>query len=338
VLTGDTLFIGDVGRPDLLTGLGLDPDVMAGQLYDSLHLKLMQLPDSTYVYPAHGAGSLCGRQLGDESVSTLGEQKAYNYALQPMEKEDFKRLVTADQPQAPKYFIHDSILNRKDLTSLDDSVQAALQPLDLSLVLEMQHDGVQLVDVRDAATFAAAHLSGALNIGLNGQYATWCGTLLDMHRPIVVIGDDDQIQEAIMRLGRIGFDQVSGYLQHGPKSLKRRPDLVRRVDRVTVRALSDQILSGRPAEIVDVRTAAEWKSGHIRNSCNLPLNELSERFDALDRDQTIGLYCQTGYRSSAAASLLLRYGFDRVMHIVGGFAAWTASGLPFETTQTENVY
>lgn len=326
VLTGDTLFIGDVGRPDLLASIGFDPDDMAGQLYDSLQLKLMQLPDSTLVYPAHGAGSMCGRQLGSEVVSTIGEQKAYNYALQPMSRSAFKKLVTADQPAAPKYFTHDSMLNRKDRESLDATVGAAMRPISLLGVLTLRDDGAQLLDVRDSATFAAAHLTGSINIGLNGHFATWCGTLLDTDRSIVVIGDLEQIEEAILRLGRIGFDQVEGYLEHGPQALGRRPDVVSRLDRVTVRALATD-LSG-DLQVVDVRTAKDWEHSHIENSRNVPLNELIERIDEIDRHNRVALQCQTGYRSSAAASLLLKRGFDKVVDVVGGMDAWNASGLP----------
>ncbi len=337
VLTGDTLFIGDVGRPDLLASIGFDPDEMAGQLYDSLHLKLMQLPDPTLVYPAHGAGSMCGRQLGDEFVSTIGEQKAYNYALQPMTRSEFKTLVTADQPKAPKYFTHDSMLNRKDRQPLDEAIGAALNPIDLSDVLSMRDDGAQLLDVRDSATFAAAHLSGSVNLGLNGQYATWCGTLLDTERPIVVVGDLDQIEEAIMRLGRIGFDQVKGYLEHGPKALGPRPDVVSRVDRVTVKALAGELSADDQLQVIDVRSVTEWESAHIENSVNLPLNELTERLDQIDRGATVALQCRTGYRSAAASSLLLKNGFENVLDVVGGLDAWTASGLPVVGNETACV-
>lgn len=327
VLTGDTLFIGDVGRPDLLASIGFDPDVMAGQLYDSLHLKLMQLPDPTLVYPAHGAGSMCGRQLGSEFVSTIGEQKAYNYALQPMSRSEFKTLVTADQPKAPKYFTHDSLLNRKDRESLDKTVNAAMLPIDLAEVITLRDNGAQFLDVRDSATFAAAHLRGSINIGLNGQFATWCGTLLETDLPIVVIGDLDQIEEAVTRLGRIGFDQVKGYLEHGPKALGPRPDVVGRVDRVTVRALADES-AVEEFQVIDVRSNTEWKAAHIENSLHLPLDELTERLDEIDRDTRIALHCQTGYRSAAAVSILLRNGFESIVDVVGGFDAWTASGLP----------
>ena len=337
VLTGDTLFIGDVGRPDLLVGLGYDPSEMAGQLYDSLHTKLMQLPDSTRIYPAHGAGSLCGRQLDDKNVSTIGEQKTYNYALQPMNKSAFQCLVTADQPAAPKYFAHDSQLNRKDRESLEQSIRRALQALDLEDVLRLRDQGAQLVDVRSSATYAAAHLLGSINIGLCGNFATWCGTLLDTDRPIVVISELEDLEEAVIRLGRIGFDQVSGYLEHGPKALGPRPDLVGRIARVTARALFHQLATEAATAVIDVRTSSEWSSAHIAGSRNIPLDELSHRLDEIDPPSNLAVHCQTGYRSSAAMSLLRQAGYEHIADVVGGLDAWTASGLPTEQHETAIV-
>jgi len=328
VLTGDTLFIGDVGRPDLLASIGVTADELADMLYDSLHNKLLNLPDETLVYPAHGAGSLCGKALGDEAYSTLGEQRQYNYALQPMSREEFKRLIMADQPEAPDYFVHDAILNRQERASLEEAMRESLKPLDLADVVRLQNEGGQVIDVRDPAEFAGGHLRGSLNISLDGKYATWCGMLLDKSRPIVVIAEPGREEEAIMRLGRIGFDRVAGYLQHGPHALGPRPDLVATTDRITAQALEERLAEEPAPLVVDVRAKSEWDAGHVEGSRNVPLNHLVERADELPRDRTLVVHCGSGYRSSIAASLLEQQGFDNVLDLVGGMQAWTASKLP----------
>ena len=215
VLTGDTMFIGDVGRPDLRASLGWTAQDLGAHLYDSLHDKLLKLPDETLVYPAHGAGSLCGKQLSTDTVSSLGEQRRFNYALQPMSKEMFIRLVTADQPDAPAYFTFDAILNTHERVTLDKNLEEVLQPVELDEVIRLGDVGAQLLDVRDPVEYAKGHLAGSINIGLGGQYATWAGTVLDRAKPIVIIAEPGREQEAALRLGRIGFDHVRGYLRGG---------------------------------------------------------------------------------------------------------------------------
>jgi hydroxyacylglutathione hydrolase len=237
VLTGDTLFIGDVGRPDLLASIGVTADELAEMLYHSLE-RLRALPDSTLVYPAHGAGSMCGKSLSQEKVSTIGEQKQFNYALQPMSLDDFKRLVTMDQPEAPDYFVYDAIKNRQERPDLDTTLRDSLRPLDLAEVLQLRESGAQLVDVRDAADFEGAYLAGSVNIGLQGKYATWCGTVLSHEQPIVVIAEPGSEEEAVMRLGRIGFDNVTGYLRDGLQALESHPEQLREIPRITAAALA----------------------------------------------------------------------------------------------------
>src|ERR1017187_8598490 len=224
VLTGDTLFIGDVGRPDLRASLGWSANDLGAHLYDSLRDKLLPLPDETLVYPAHGAGSLCGKKLSSDTVSSLGDQRRLNYALQPMSKEEFIRLVTADQPDAPPYFTYDAILNTREHATLDHNLERVLHPIDLAEVLRLGDTGAQLLDVRDPAEYAQGHLAGSINIGLGGQYATWAGTVLDRVKPIVIIAEPGRHHEAALRLGRIGFDHVKGYLQGGMEALTARPD------------------------------------------------------------------------------------------------------------------
>ena len=239
VLTGDTLFIGDVGRPDLRAALGWSAVDLGGLLYDSLQLKLMKLPDACLVYPAHGAGSLCGKAISKETVSTIGDQRRINYALQPMGKQAFIDIVTADQPEAPPYFVYDAVLNSKERQTLDVALERELTPLSLDAVLKLQAEGAQILDTRDAEEFGAAHLIGSINIGLGGQYATWAGTVLDHEHPIVIIAAPGRESESAVRLGRIGFDHVAGFLGGGLQSLEARPDLVGFVER-----LSPQFVGG----------------------------------------------------------------------------------------------
>lgn len=328
VLTGDTLFIGDVGRPDLRVALGWSAAELGGMLYDSLRTKLLALPDQSLVYPAHGAGTLCGKALSHETVSTIGEQRTSNYALQPMTKTTFVDLVTADQPDAPPYFTYDAVLNSRERPTLDQTLARELKPLALDEVLERQAAGAQLLDTRDPAEFAAAHLEGSINIGLGGQYATWAGTLLSRERPIVIVADPGREFEAAMRLGRIGFDHVAGYLDQGLRSAEIRPDLTRRTDRLSALLAAERLGSEKPPLAVDVRTPREHTAGYIAGSVHVPLNHLPEHIAELPKDRPLLVYCAGGYRSSMAASLLQRLGFTDVSEIAGGTAAWEAAQLP----------
>jgi hydroxyacylglutathione hydrolase len=328
VLTGDTLFIGDVGRPDLRASLGWSAEELSRHLYDSVHDKLLPLPDETLVYPAHGAGSLCGKHLSSDTVSTLGEQRQFNYALQPMSKEEFTRLVTADQPDAPAYFTYDAILNTRERPTLDETLNQVLRPIELDDAFAMANAGAQLLDVRDATEYATSHLAGSINIGLGGQYATWAGTLLDSSRPIVILAEPGREQEAALRLGRIGFDNVKGYLRNGMGALATRPDLVQSVERISAPTLAEELASENPPLVIDIRTPAEWDAGHLRNSINLPLAHLQERVKEIPRDRKIAVHCAGGYRSSIAASLLHQHGFTNLIELAGGITAWEAARLP----------
>ena len=327
VLTGDTLFIGDVGRPDLLASIGVTADELASMLYDSLHQKLLTLPDETLVYPAHGAGSMCGKNLSSDTFSPLGVQRRYNYALQPMSKADFTKLVTADQPEAPPYFIYDAMLNRRERSTLDETLAREHQPLTLDTVMQLMNTGAQVIDVREPADFAGAHLSGSLNISLVGSYATWAGTLLDPKKPVVLVAEPGTEQEASMRLGRIGFDNVEGYLDGGMQALEGRPELLQRIERMTAPTLAEQRTEAEPPVVLDVRTEREWQEKHIEGSLNIALQHLQERLVEVPTDRPVVVHCATGYRSSIAASLLEKHGRTQVADLVGGFAAWEASQL-----------
>jgi rhodanese-related sulfurtransferase len=328
VLTGDTLFIGDVGRPDLRVALGWSATDLGGMLFDSLHEKLLPLPDQSLVYPAHGAGSLCGKAISKETVSTMGEQRRFNYALQPMSKEAFIGVVTADQPEAPPYFTYDAVLNSQERPTLDETLARQMQPLPLDAVLAMQSVGAQILDTRDPEEFGAAHLAGSINIGLGGQYATWAGTVLDRTHPIVIIATPGRENESAIRLGRIGFDHIAGYLQNGLQSLDSHPELIAYTERVSAQSAAELLSSGQPPLAIDVRTPRERAQKHIDGSLSIPLNQLADRMKSLPKHQRLLLYCAGGYRSSIAASLLHRNGFDSVAEIAGGFAAWEAAKLP----------
>ena len=333
VLSGDTLFIGDVGRPDLRAALGWSATDLGGLLFDSLHSKLLTLPDQCLVYPAHGAGSLCGKALSKETVSTLGEQRRSNYALQPMGKEAFIQLVTADQPEAPPYFTYDAVLNSEERPTLDEALARELNPLTLDRVLELQAAGAQILDTRDPVDFAAAHLRGSINIGLAGQYATWAGTVLDRKHPIVIIADPGRENESAVRLGRIGFDHVAGYLKDGLQSLESRPELTVKTERLSAQFAGELLLSSQPPLAIDVRTPHEREQKYIGGSLGIPLNHLVENLETLPKNRPLLIYCAGGYRSSIAASLLQGSGFDRVSEIAGGIAGWEAAKLPVQTAQ-----
>ncbi|MGC1483219.1 MAG: MBL fold metallo-hydrolase [Candidatus Acidiferrum sp.] len=328
VLTGDTLFVGDVGRPDLRAALGWSATDLGALLFDSLQSKLLPLPDGSLVYPAHGAGSLCGKAISKETVSTIGEQRRLNYALQPMSKQAFIGLVTADQPDAPPYFVYDAVLNSKERPTLDEALGRGLTPLELDAVLALQAEGAQILDTREPEEFGAAHLAGSINIGLCGQYATWAGTVLDHSHPIVIIAAPGRENESAIRLGRIGFDHVAGYLRNGLQSLEARPDFVAFTERLSPQFAAELQSSSPPPVILDVRAPRERQQKHIEGSLSVPLNHLFERVQELPRNRPLLVYCAGGYRSSIAASILQKHGFDQVSEIAGGMAAWEAAKLP----------
>ncbi len=327
VLTGDTLFIGDVGRPDLRASLGWSADQLASMLYDSLRDKLLPLPDDTLVYPAHGAGSLCGKNLSTDTVSTIGVQRAYNYALAPMSRERFIEIVTTDQPDTPAYFTYDAVLNASERPTLDDALARELRPLSLGQLLELVAGGAQLLDTRDHAEFEGAHIRGALNIGLDGSFATWCGTILDPDPPVVLVAEPGREVEAATRLGRIGFDTVVGYLAGGMQQLEDAPELIGRVERITAASAAEQLDAPDPPLLLDVSTGSEYREAHIAGAVNVPLSQLVERVHELPSDCDLVVYCASGYRSAIASSLLRREGLTRVANLVGGLAAWNSAQL-----------
>ncbi len=329
VLTGDTLFIGDVGRPDLVGSKGFTADEMAGMLYDSLFEKLLALPDETEVYPAHGAGSLCGRNLARETSSTIGDQRHFNYALKVTAKDEFIRAVTENLPEVPAYFPKDAEINRTGAPALADLPRpTALSASDFA----RRASGGQLVlDIRTAAEFGNGHVPGALNIGLGGQFASWAGTLVAMGTPVLLVADGvEQIDEAVTRLARVGLETVDGYLEGGMYAWDRDGLSVERVAQMPVDELKARIDEGDDMQILDVRRPLEYAAGHVPGARNAQLADITKFLERFDRDRETVVVCASGYRSSAATSLLETHGFAKLYNIVGGTNAWVAAGYPVE--------
>lgn len=318
IFTGDTLFIGDVGRPDLIGSKGFTANEMASMLYDSLREKILPLPDETEVYPAHGAGSLCGKSLSKETWSTLGEQRNSNYALQPMSKEEFIKLVASDQPEVPAYFPKSAAKNLEGSASLEDLPK----PKEFSTDEVSNFDGVVL-DVRKNTEYGAAHIPNAINIGLGGQFASWAGTLVSIGTPIAIAAETkEQIDEAVMRLARVGIETVKGFIL-----MKDFSGETKRTEQIPVEKLKE-ILNDE-TQFVDVRRVAEHAGGHAPRALNIPLNNLPDELDKLNPDKPTYVICQSGYRSSLGTGVLENAGFKEIYNVTGGTQAWTNAG--FET-------
>lgn len=325
VFTGDTLFIGDVGRPDLIGSKGFTAEQMAGMLYDSLHEKILPLPDDTEVYPAHGAGSLCGKSLSKETWSTLGEQRRSNYALQPMSKEEFVKIVAADQPEVPMYFPRSAAKNLEGSASLGDLAR----PTELTTEDVAAFDGV-VIDVRKNSEYGAGHVPNSINIGLGGQFASWAGTLIPIGTPIAIAADtQEQIDEAVMRLARVGLETVTGFILIGNYAGD-----VKTVGQVSVEEMASLTQTEKYLQFVDVRRPGEYDSGHAERTWNVPLDRLADEAHRLDPTTSTYVICQGGYRSSLGTSILEKVGFRRVYNVTGGTAAWIEAGLETESAAT----
>ena len=320
VLTGDTLFIGDVGRPDLLSSIGFTREELADKLYDSLQTKLMPLPDATRVYPAHGAGSACGKNLSTELWSTMGEQRTTNYALRAPDRATFVGLVTEGQPPAPGYFVYNAILNRQGRELLDETQMPPA--LSYDAMRAALAGGAVLVDGRTPEEFATGHLAGAINIGLEGRYAEFAGSVITPDVDIVLMTDPDRVLEGKNRLARIGFDRVIGYLADPYAEMFTHRDDVQVASRLTTNALGEGIADVPGLQIVDVRNPGEVAAGMVPGAVNIPVGQLPDRLGELDTHRPTVVYCAGGYRSSVAASLLRRHGFDDVSDVLGGYNAW----------------
>lgn len=324
VLTGDTLFIGDVGRPDLSPRHSAKE--LAGMLYDSLHHKLLTLADNVLVYPAHGAGSLCGKNMRAERSSTIGLERLSNYALQIKSKEEFIAQLTSQLPARPEYFAKDAEINRTGASSLSDLPPLrSVAPLELEQMLE---EGEVALDVRAGDEFAAAHVPGSINIALSGQFATWAGTLLGLTASPVLIADtEQQIEEARVRLARVGIETLGGYLAGGVAAWRQAGLPLATIPQITVNELRDRLRSA-PVQVLDVRREPEWDAGHIEGAAWWPLDNFKVSAPEIDHDTPLAVHCKSGYRSMVASSLLQRAGFKHVQNVVGGFDAWEQAKLP----------
>jgi hydroxyacylglutathione hydrolase len=319
VLTGDTLFIGDVGRPDLLSSEGMDATDLARCLYRSLHDKLLTLPDATIVFPGHGAGSACGKQLSTETSSTIAEQRAHNYALQPMSEDEFVAIVTEGQPTTPMYFPFSAHRNRQAHPLLEEHEPPP--KLTVEEVLDAAGRGAAILDTREPADFAAGHLAGSINVGLGGRFSEYTGDVVRPDQPIVLVCDPGHELEARVRLGRIGFDVVVGALDDLGTALATHPDRFVPSSRLTAGELAAALDEAVP-QVVDVRNPGETSGGAIQGAVNIPLPHLLDRLDELDRGRPTVVYCAGGYRSSIAASVLAARGFSDVSDLLGGYEAW----------------
>lgn len=324
VLTGDTLFVGDVGRPDL--SKAFTPQVLAGMLYDSLHQKLLPLADNVVVYPGHGAGSLCGRNLGTSRHSTIGSERLSNYALQIKTKAEFIEQLTSNLPPRPQYFPQDAQINRAGAPALADLPELA--PVAAAELKTLLEKGGTAIDVRPGDEFAAGHVPGSINIPLCGQFASWVGTLVDLKaQPALVAASSEQLTEARVRLARIGLDDLRGYLQDGLKGWEKAGFALASLPQITVHILQKRLRS-HELQLVDVRRRSEWQNGHVEQAILSPLDEFKNALPNLDRKAPLAIICKSGYRSLIACSWLQRAGFQSVTNVLGGFDAWRGAGLP----------
>jgi hydroxyacylglutathione hydrolase len=321
VLTGDTLFIGDVGRPDLLASIGFTQDQLAEMLYDSITNKIKTLPDSTKVFPAHGAGSACGKNLSTELVSTIGEQRETNYALGAPDKATFIELVTEGQPPAPEYFVYNAILNRQERALLDE--EGMPEAMTFEQMQDARSKGAVLIDGRDSEEFARGHFTGAINIGLAGRYAEFAGSVIKPDVDLILMVDDGFELEGKVRLGRIGFDRVIGYLHEPLKAMLEHPDTVQGASRLTAVDFTERQRDLDNLQVVDVRNPGEVALGAIPNAVSIPVGQVPARLSELDPGRPTVVYCAGGYRSSVAASVLRNAGFADVSDIRGGYTAWS---------------
>jgi hydroxyacylglutathione hydrolase len=327
ILTGDTLFLGDVGRPDL--SKRYSPTQLAGMLYDSLHNKILKLADDVLVYPAHGAGSLCGRNMRAERVSTIGTERLTNYALQIKSREDFVQQLTSNLPARPAYFLQDAEINRTGASALSDL--PALTPLEPAELKTLLAEGAIALDVRPGDEFAAAHVPGSVNIALSGQFASWAGALLGLSAcPVLIAEKDETVSEARMRLSRIGLEDSRGYLNGGIEAWKQAGFPLATLPQITIEALNGR-LQESGLQVLDVRREPEWEAGHIEGATWWPLDNFKVAPPEIDRNLPIAVHCKGGYRSMIACSLLERAGFENVVNVVGGFDAWQQAKLPVVT-------
>ncbi|MDZ4715051.1 MAG: rhodanese-like domain-containing protein [Cytophagales bacterium] len=328
VFTGDTLFVGDVGRPDLLDGK-MTKEELAGMLYESLNTKIKTLPDSVIVYPAHGPGSACGKNIGKETFSTIGEQKKFNYAMKDQTREKFIAQVTDGILPAPNYFFEDARINKTGYQPIDAVIRENVKPLSAEEVAKAMNAGALILDTRTADDFEKGHIPNALNIGLNGQFAVWVGTLVKIDQPLVLVTEPGKEEESVLRLARVGYENVSGFLQGGMGAWNGKTETVRSIQAAQ---LSGEMKNG--AAVLDVRKPGEWNISHLKEAAFLTLSDMPANLKDLATDKTYVVHCGGGYRSMTAISLMKQHGFKNLMNVYGGFGAMADCGMEMvETTQ-----
>ncbi|RAV99789.1 MBL fold metallo-hydrolase [Pseudochryseolinea flava] len=327
IFTGDTLFVGDVGRPDLLDGV-MTPQDLAGMLYDSLTSKIKTLPDAVIVYPAHGPGSACGKNIGKETFSTIGEQRKFNYALQPMSREEFIQKVTDGILPPPQYFFEDARINKMGYDPLEKVIAKNTKPLSPEEIKIAVANGATILDTRKADDFEKGFVPGAINIGLNGQFAVWVGTLIDIAKPLVLIAEEGKEEESVLRLARVGYENVLGYLQNGIRGWT---DTLSTVRSIHAEDMKSEMKAG--AVVADVRKPGEWSTAHVKDATFLPLADFPNITESLDKNKSYLVHCGGGYRSMTAVSIMAKQGFKNLTNIYGGFGAMQQAGLEVETDQ-----
>jgi hydroxyacylglutathione hydrolase len=322
IFTGDTLFVGDVGRPDLAVKSDLSKEDLAGLLFDSIAGKIMPLADAVIVYPGHGAGSACGKNIGKETQSTIGEQKQKNYALNCASKEDFVHQVTDGLDAPPKYFFMDAGINKNGYDSIDEVMARNAIGLNPSEFEAEMRKGTIVLDARDADTFEKGFIPGSINIGLNGQYAVWVGSLLDNATPILIVSDEGKEKEAVLRLARVGYEHVYGFLQGGFESWLVQGKPIELVDSIE----PQEMLGIDMHTIIDVRNPSEWHAGVMEGAELIPLSKLEHQIANMDKNQKYLIHCAGGYRSMMAASIMKKHGFEHVKNVRGGINKIKESG------------
>ncbi len=320
VFTGDTLFVGDVGRPDLFSG-NMTKEELACMMYDSLNNKIKPLADTTIVYPAHGPGSSCGKNLGAETFSTIGAQKESNYALQEMRKGEFIQVVTEGLSTPPAYFPINAKINSEGYQSLDEVKDKALTALTVTQFKEQAEKGAWIIDTRKATEFTTGFVPESINIGLEGRFAEWAGSLLPFDQPLVLVADDDKVEESVTRLARVGLDKVVGYLKGGVNTWQAEGEQLDMIIDIEPDELAMDLPHDQNIEVLDVRKTSEYEAGHVQGAYNAPLDSLTDPISValIDSERNLYVHCAGGYRSVIAASLLKRQGYHNLRNVLGGF-------------------
>jgi len=326
IFTGDTLFVGDVGRPDLLDG-HMTIEELAAMLYDSLNKKIKALPDSVIVYPAHGPGSACGKNIGKETFSTIGEQKKFNYALKDQSKDEFVKELTTGILPPPQYFFEDARINKEGYEPVDTVIDRNSKPLESREVEKLLDNGAMILDTRTADEFEKGFINGSINIGLNGQFAVWVGTLIPIEQPLVLVTSPGKEKESVLRLARVGYEKVVGYLNGGASSWHKPLETIHSINAEQIKDFDHTV------EVLDVRKPGEWNVSHLKDAKFVPLADMPSNLESLDKNSTYIVHCGGGYRSMTAISLMKRDGFTDLVNVYGGFSAMVNAGLEMVTEE-----